>query len=182
MARDPQAKVKFQRLERIYRAIWIAFPLYVGFQIWQVVTLPDRLSELDPALRACLQHLPMVQTFSVGGKVSFWAAFAAELTVYGWLLVLAHRILIRCAAGGVFVPDLVRGLRAIAVIITAWPVVDMALQNILLAVLVELRDMPAFTPLFDLDVTVVGVGMLMLTVTTAMGEAVRLREDADLTI
>lgn len=182
MAQEPLGNRTFRRLERMYRAIWVAFPLYVGFQVWQILTLPDRLAALDPAMKACLENLPMVQTFSPSGQVFYWTLFAIEISVYALLLVLAHRVLRRCAAGHLFFPDLVGALRTIAVIITAWPVVDLVLQNVLLGTLSALGDLPSFTPSLDLDVTVLGVGLLMLTVAAAMAEAVRLREDAELTI
>jgi hypothetical protein len=172
----------FRRLERIYRAIWIAFPIYVAYQVWQVLTLPDRLAGLDPALASCMQHLPIVTSFSVAGMVVYWTAFAIEMGIYAALLVLGHRVLARCAGGRIFVPDLVGSLRAIALIITIMPVFDLVLQNALLGLLAALGDMPFYTPSFDFDVTIFGVGLLMLTVTAAMGRAVAMREDQDLTI
>jgi hypothetical protein len=182
MAKARAEKPRFRLMERLFRLVWVAFPLYVGFQVWQVLTLPNKLANLDPKLAACMQQLPLVPHFSLGGKVVYWIAFTMEMSVYFALLLLAHRVLARAARGQIFIPELASTLKTIALIITLLPLFDLVLQNALLAILAGLGDMPFYSPSFDFDVTIFGVGLLMLTISSAMREAVRLREDADLTI
>lgn len=179
---DPAAPRLFVLADRAFWLIWLGFPVLLWLAVQNVLQTPERLAALAPDQAACLNALPMVTRFSMPGQLAFWAAFAVEFAVYLVLLALAHRVIHRCAEGRVFVAEMIGLLRLIGLIIAIWPLVDLVMSNAAMAVFVALGDVATFQPVFALDLPVVGVGLLLIVMASAMRQAVRLRQDAELTI
>lgn len=172
----------FRRLDRAFWLIWLAFPAVLFAEAVAIRRQDETLAAVAPQAAACLADLPQVDRFSAAGQAVFWSLFAAQALVYALLLGLAHRVIRRCAAGEIFVAEVMRTMRAIGLIITALPIALLALDSAALAALVALGDLHAFSPSLDLDLPTLGAGLLFLTLAAAMRQAMALREDADLTI
>jgi hypothetical protein len=178
----PPSPAAYRLLDRAFWLIWLGFPVMVWLQIRDLRALGDRLAEAPAEARPFLEALPRVDGFSTGGQVVFWTVFAIEFVVYAALLALAHWAIHRCATGRVFVVEMIAALRAIGFIVAGWPLLELVLANLAMLAYTALGDAPRFLPTFVPDFTVLGVGLLIITIAGAMRQAVALREDADLTI
>jgi hypothetical protein len=173
---DAAGLALFRRLDRAFWLIWLAFPVVLGLHVADIGSAGARIAD------ACSADIPSLAGFSTTGRVAFWSVVAVEFAVYAALLALAHGVIRRCARGRVLVAEMIGALQAIALIVALWPVAEFALANLSLAVFAATGDVPGFAPHLALDVTVLGMGLLLLALTAAMRQAVALREDADLTI
>jgi hypothetical protein len=104
------------------------------------------------------------------------------MALFAVLLAMAHAVIHRCATGRVFVAGMIGTLHRIGLLIIAFPVIDLLLQNLTMWVYVRTGDVMTFSPEFALDVPVIGVGLLLITMAAAMRMAVQLHQDAELTI
>jgi Protein of unknown function (DUF2975) len=172
----------FVWMDRAFWLIWLAFPALIWLFVAEIRSAPDRLAELAPEQKACLAELPQLATFSATGRAAFWIGFGAEALFYVVILALGHLVIHRCARGRVLFTEMVGVLQWIGITIAGWPVVDLVLANALGMVLKGTGDVPIFTPTYTLDVPVLGVGLVIITISMAFRQAVRLREDAELTI
>lgn len=169
-------------VDRAFWLIWIAFPLVIWRLVAEIRAGAGGIEGLSQAQRACLDILPQISRFGPAGQSAFWALFGFEFAVYALLLGLAHWVVHRCATGRVLVAEMIGVLRAIGVVITVFPLVNLVLSNAALLIWVRTGDMPSYTPDLALDLPVLGFGLLMLTIAAAMRQAVALRQEADLTI
>ncbi|MFM2388619.1 MAG: hypothetical protein RLZZ437_174 [Pseudomonadota bacterium] len=143
---------------------------------------PAALAALAPEQAACLQGLPQLGMFSQTGQIIFWAGFAFQIAIFAVILALAHQVIHRCATGQVFVDRMISLLQRIGIIIAAFPLLDLVIQNLSAWAYVQTGDLFVFAGSYALDVTVVGVGLLLVTLAAAMQMAVQMHEDAALTI
>ena len=179
---DVKSQRLFMAMDRAFYLIWLGFPLFIWSLVRQVQDGPEQLAALVPGQDLCLQELPQVARFSAAGKAAFWTTFGVEMVIYAVLLALAHQVVHRCAKGRVFVAPMISSLWRIVMIISAFPVIDLILQNLSLWAYAQTGDLPFFLPSFTLDVPVIGVGLLLMTMAMAMRMAVDMHSDAELTI
>lgn len=179
---DAKAARLFTWLDRGFWLIWLGFPVMLWLVVGNILSAADRLTELLPEEAACIARLPQVMNFSALGQGVYWTGFAVTTGMYVVLLALAHRVIHDCAAGRIFMAQMIGSLRSIGWLILLFPVVDLALGNLAMAAYVATGDLPQFLPDFALDVPVMGVGVLMVTMAAAMRLAARLQQDAALTI
>lgn len=179
---DPATQQLFQWLDRAFWLIWLGFPVLIWALVREIEGAPAQLAVLAPEQAACLAELPQVALFSAAGQTVFWLGFAFTMFVFVVLLALAHQVIRRCAAGQVFVAPMITSLRRIGLIIAAFPIVDLALQNASAWAYVQTGDMVAFAGSYALDIPVIGVGLLLVTMAAAMRMAVQMHNDAALTI
>lgn len=179
---DVRSQQLFVWMDRAFWLLWVAFPLLIWLLVTEILAVPDRLAELAPDQAACIAALPQIAGFTSLGQAVFWASIGTEFLVYAILMALAHVVIHRCAVGRVLVAEMIGVLRWVGLIIAGWPVLDLVLANLQGMALRATGDVPIFSASFALDVTVVGVGLVIITISVAMRQAVRLREDADLTI
>jgi hypothetical protein len=182
MNTDVRTERLFVWMDRAFWLIWLAFPVLIWLLVSEVLAMPERLAELAPDLAGCLAALPQLANFSLVGRAAFWLGFSAEFVVYAVILALAHLVIHRCAVGRALFDDMIRVLRWIGIVIAGWSAAEVVLANLLGLALLASGDVPVFEPVFTLDLPVLGVGLLIVALSVAMGHAVRLREDADLTI
>jgi Protein of unknown function (DUF2975) len=182
MSIDARTERLFVWMDRAFWLIWLAFPVLIWLLVSEVLAMPQKLAELSPDLADCLATLPQLANFSPLGRTVFWVGFAAEFAVYAVVLGLAHLVIHRCALGRALFDDMIRVLRWIGIVIAGWSVAEVVLANLLGLAMRASGDVPVFDPVFTLDLPVLGVGLLIVALSLAMGHAVRLREDADLTI
>lgn len=172
----------FRWMDKGFWLIWLAYPAMVAVLALDVTRDPATLEGLSPEQQACVATLPFVGRFSRAGQAVFWAGFAFELALFGVLLALGHRAVRRCARGRVLVGEMIGSLRAIGLAITGWALAKPVVSNLSLWALYNLGDAPWLGPDLVLDAPMLGFGLLTLTMAGAMAQAVRLREEADLTI
>lgn len=177
-----QQHTLFMWLDRAFRAVWLAFPVNVWITVREILGQADLLGELAPDQAACVAAIPFVQNLSPAGKRAFWAYFTLSFAFYAALLAMAHGVVRSCARGVLFVTPLIRLLGWIALVVTLFPVADLLLSNFVQALLFGTGDLPVFLPDPAFDVTVLGVGLRLLTIALAMRQAMQLHRDAELTI
>lgn len=179
---DLAAQRLFRLLDRAFWLIWLGFPVLIWILVRQTLDAPAQLAALAPDQAACLEALPMVAHFSLPGRLAFWGQFGVNMAVYAVLLVLTHQIIHRCATGQVFVATMITALRRIGLVIAVYPLVDLGLTNLAVFVYAQAGDVATWLPDFALDLPVIAVGLLLVTMAAAMRMAVRLHQDAELTI
>jgi len=171
----------FRLLDRLFWLVWLGLP----FMIYMTVRTADgaQLDALfDAADQACMEAAPTLGRMSAAGRSIWWTALIVQYSIYAVLLFLAHRMIHRFAGGRILVTETLGGLRGVALIITAYPFYDLVSRNLLTFGLATTGDLKAFLPDPGIDVTVLGVGLLILTLVAALRHAVTLQQDADLTI
>jgi hypothetical protein len=180
--KEHESQRLFVWLDRAFLLIWLGFLAFVWMLVREVLDAPKALATLAPEQAACLQGLPQLSAFSQTGQIIFWAGFAFQIAIFALILALAHQVIHRCATGQVFVDKMISSLQRIGIIIAAFPVLDLVIQNLSAWAYVQTGDLIAFSGSYALDVTVVGVGLLLVTLAAAMQMAVQMHEDAALTI
>jgi hypothetical protein len=179
---DPKTQQLFLWINRTFWLIWFGFFVLVWVLVRDVLDAPAELAALAPAQAACLEALPLVTRFSLAGRWVFWGGFAVTMAFYAVLLLMAHQVIYRCATGRVFVAPMITSLRRMGIVIAIWPLVDLLITNLSAWAYVKTGDMIAFSGSFALDVPVMGVGLLLVTMAAAMKMAVKMHQDASLTI
>ncbi|MGL6208213.1 MAG: hypothetical protein ACRC14_00080 [Paracoccaceae bacterium] len=179
---DSKTLALFQTLDRAFWLVWIGFLALIPMLVRQVLNQPAELAALAPDQAACLAELPQVALFSTAGQAAFWTGFAIEMAIYALLLALAHQVIRRCAKGDVFVAPMITSLRRIGWIIALFPVVDLLILNLQAWAYVATGDMKVFAGTYAPDIPVLAVGLLLVTMASAMKMAVALHRDAELTI
>jgi hypothetical protein len=180
--REAGAERLFVWLDRGFWLIWAAFPLLIWAIVQGTLTAPDQLAAQLPDQAACIATLPNIRTLHPMAQWVFWGTFAVEFAIYAVLLAHAHLVIRRCARGQVFVGAMIAILRRIGMIITLFPLLDLALGNLTAWTLFATGDVAVYQPSFALDVPVLGVGLLLLAIAHAMRQGVALQRDAALTI
>lgn len=179
---DLAAQRLFLVLDRAFWLIWLGFPMLIWLLVHQILDAPAQLAVLAPDQAACLEGLPMVSNFSAVSQTAFWGQFAVEMTVYAVLLWLAHRVIHRCATGQVFVAAMIATLRRIGLVIAIYPLVELVLSNLTLITYTLAGDLAIYLPDYALNLPVIAVGLLLITMASAMRMAVHLHREAELTI
>jgi hypothetical protein len=179
---DPKTQQFFNWLDWAFWLIWLGFLALIWQLVREVQNSPATLAALAPDQAACIAALPQPALFSPAGKSVFWGGFAVEMAIYAVLLVMAHQVIHRCATGQIFVAPMITTLRRIGLMIAAFPVIDLLIQNISAWAYVQTGDMVAFSGAYALNIPILGVGLLLVTMAAAMRIAVQMHEDAELTI
>jgi hypothetical protein len=179
---DPTTHRLFYWLDRAFWLIWLGYPVFIWLLVQSVLDAPAQLLALAPDQAACLGELPLPTTFSATGQWVFWGGFAVQMALFALLLAMAHAVIHRCATGRVFVAGMISTLHRIGLLIIAFPVIDLLLQNLSMWVYVQTGDAMSFSADLALDVPVIGVGLMLITIAAAMRMAVQLHHDAELTI
>jgi hypothetical protein len=179
---DPATQRLFYWLDRAFWLIWFGFLALIWVLVREVRNSPADLAALAPDQAACLAALPQPAAFSAAGQAVFWGGFAIEMAIYAVLLFLAHQVVHRCATGQIFVAAMITTLRRIGLMIAAFPVIDLLIQNVSAWAYVRTGDMIIFSGTYALNIPVLAVGLLLVTMAVAMRMAVQLHQDAELTI
>ncbi len=179
---DQNTRRLFQWLDRGFWLIWLGFPVLIWLLVGSVLRGPEDLAALAPEQALCLAELPQLAHFSATGKWVFWSIFAIEMAMYAVLLAMAHWVIHLCSRGQVFVASIIKILRRIGIVLAVFPVVDLVLGNLAMQTYVATGDVPVFLPNYALDLPMLGFGLLLITMAAAMQMALRLHQDAELTI
>jgi hypothetical protein len=172
----------FTWLDRGFWLIWAGFPFLVWSVVHDTLTVSAQLAAQLPNQAACIARLPNVLSLHPLSQLVFWGGFAVANLVYVVLLAHAPLVIHRCARGQVLVDPIIGILQWIGMIIAGFPVLDLALRNLLDWTLNLTGDTAVFQPSFALELPVLGVGLLLLAISHAMRQAVALQRDAALTV
>jgi hypothetical protein len=180
--RDPKAETVFTWLDRGFWLIWLGFPVLVWTIVQGILAAPAQLAAQLPDQADCIAALPNVATLGPLAGWAFWGGFAVEMAAYALVLGLAHSVIHRCAMGRIFVDGMIRTLKRIGAIIALFPVLDLILGNLTAWALYVGGDVAVYQASVALDLPVLAVGLLLVAMAYAMRQAVRLQQDAALTI
>lgn len=175
-------KTVFLWLDRMFWLVWALFltTLWISFQsLYDTSAVRELMRDADPS---CLQAIPQFPAFSNLGKTVFLAYLALSFCCYGVLLALAHITIRRCAQGTILLETSLQIFGWMGMIILLWPIVDLALENILPYVLLALGDVKVVVASYIFDIATFGFGLLMLTMKQVLAYAIELKRDSDLTI
>jgi Protein of unknown function (DUF2975) len=179
MEKSIDAAKIYRVLDRLFWLIWIGFPVIIWLTYRAVLDQSALRAELPPS---CADAAPQVANFSGAGKTVVAAYFIGQFLFYGILLALAHVTIHRFAKGEVFVSNTLRFLTQLGILVALWPFFDLAASNLLAYGIKATGDMKSFTPNFVFDVGPFGVGLLILTIRSALGRAIQMKQENDLTI
>lgn len=178
----PASSRLFSWISRGFWLLWLAFPVFIWLSIAAVTGQPDELAAMVPGQAECVEQLPQVVNFTPAGQMVYWADFAIHLLFFAGVLAVAHRVILSCARGEMFVAPLIRRLRLIGITISLFPPVSLLLSNLSMAAYVATGDLPSFIPDYALDLPTLGIGLLLIAISLAMRQAMQLQQEADLTI
>jgi hypothetical protein len=123
-----------------------------------------------------------VATLPTWGRTLYWIFYFSDFVVYAIGLALGHWVIHRAARGRLFAADIRAAVRLLGWILVIWPLIGLGLNNLINLAFAERPGADPFTPTFIPDVVVFGFGLFLLAIAAALAEAIRLRQDADLTI
>jgi hypothetical protein len=167
----------FRRLDRLFWVVWLTLPLMI---LETAGISPVDLLRGDWAPASWLTDL--VATLPTWGRTLYWIFYFSDFVVYAIGLALGHWVIHRAARGRLFAADIRAAVRLLGWILVIWPLIGLGLNNLINLAFAERPGADPFTPTFIPDVVLFGFGLFLLAIAAALAEAIRLRQDADLTI
>lgn len=175
MSEDKSLKL-FKRINLIFWGIWLLIPFYIAAStyFWDQTVIFSGLGE------GCTEAASRV--LSEKGKIAALLFFTFDTMLYLILFALMHVMVNDCAKGRVFIGKSVSTMGYIAVLIIIWPFLNIVTFNLTKYFLFSIGDLPAFKPEYSIDVVMIGAGFFFLMLRFVLLHALKLHEDAKLTI
>ncbi len=172
----------FTILDRLFWIVWLLFPVFMWLVVQGALTESATIADISRVSAVCADLIPQVRNFSLGGKAVVFTYVALAFLIYGVLLAIAHVTIHRFATGQVFVANTLRALGLLGLIVVIWPFFDLAAANLVNYGILLTGDVKTFEPMTIFDVGPLGVGLLILTIRTALQHAIVMKQEQDLTI
>jgi hypothetical protein len=170
---------QFIIFDRIFWAIWLAFPVTIWLT-YNAVMVDSAFMAVIP--ESCRSTLPIVSKFSTVGKMAVASFFLWQFALYVIVIAMAHRTIRRCMRGDVLVDDILRTLGFIGAVIVSWVFIQVLVANIMKYVIFLTGDVPLFEPEYGFDVGLPALGILILAMRAVIAHAIEIKRDQDLTI
>lgn len=172
----------FQTLNHAFWVLWIALPVMLGSVIWMLNDPAAFIQALTPDQAKCVDIIPKPASFSLMGKLLFWALVAFSFSFYVVLLAMFHGMVRRFAQGHIFVSETLANMQWIGAIMIAYPFAEMLLNNIVNHALLRLGDSTMYTTSYMVDIGPIAVGVFLIALKLVIERAMSLKSENDLTI
>jgi hypothetical protein len=169
----------YKLLDQFFWLLWAALPVFLWLNYRAALDVSGLQAEL-PA--SCADLVSQAADFSSSGKAVLAGYFLADGLVYATLLALAHVTIHRFAMGQVFVSNTLRFLTQLGAVLILWPLFTFISSNALGYGIMATGDAKSFAPSLAFDIGPLAIGLLILTVRSALEHAISLKQDQDLTI
>jgi hypothetical protein len=175
MNEDKSLKL-FNHINLIFWGIWLLIPFYIAAStyFWDQTVIFSGLGD------GCTETAN--KTLSEKGKIGAVLFFTFDTLLYIILFAFMHVMVNDCAKGRIFIRKSVSIMGYIAGLIIVWPFLTVATFNLTKYFLYSIGDLPEFKPEYTIDVVMIGAGFFFLMLRFVLLHALKLHEDAKLTI
>ncbi len=165
----------FKWLDAVFWMIWLLAP----FLIWQAFQAiwahPYSYQQYDVGP-------PNVAAYSALGKLLVVLASGLGMVQEVATLVLMHRLVRQFQRGDMLIAATLRTMKYIAWIAMIMPVIEILFYNLNTYWLYRLGDIPAWQPLYTINVMMLALGLFLYALYMLIQHAIALQKDADLTV
>lgn len=165
----------FKWLDAVFWIIWMLAP----FLIWQafqaIWSHPYSYQQYDVGP-------PNVEVYSALGKLLVALASGLGMVQEIATLVLMHRLVRQFQRGDMLIAATLRTMKYIAWIAMIMPVIEILFYNLNTYWLYRLGDIPAWQPLYTINVMMLALGLFLYALHLLIQHAIALQKDADLTV
>ena len=172
---DNSSKI-FQKLDRAFWVVWSAFPFFLGYGVYYVVTDGFFSSKTDPS-----KNFP-IMNFSVMGKLLASSYIGLNIILYILLFLFIHTLINHFRRGNIFVRNTLTYMHRIAWLLLAWPFIEIMQYNLVAFSLDCLGDVPNWEPSYCIDLTFIALGLVILALRLVMFHAIKLHKDMQYTV
>jgi hypothetical protein len=179
MAAGSNGLNQFIIFDRIFWAIWLAFPVTIWLEYKRELTDTPLIGVVT---ESCSSALPVVSDFSTKGKIAVVGFLLLQFVLCAAMFWLAHRTIRRCMRGDVLVADILRTLGFIGAVVFSWPFIQLLVANGMKYTVLLTGDVKIFAPEYAFDVGLPALGILILAMRAVIAYAIEVKQDQDLTI
>lgn len=166
----------FKRIERGFWLLWALAPILLALSVHYTWSYPYSL-----ALDGNGRTIP-VSAFSFPGQLLVAIDLFINTGICIALVVSMHR-LVRCfARGDMLISATLQTMNTIAWLLLAYAILGVPLYNLNLYLLYRWGDIPAWHPVYFIDVMGLAFALTLFALRTLIRHAIRLKEDVDLTV
>jgi hypothetical protein len=169
-------RLVFKRIERGFWLLWAIAPILVLLLVHYMWN-----SAYAPSIDGKVGTIP-VSKFSFNGQLLVAIDFFINAGICITLVVWMHR-LVRCfARGEMLISATLRTINYIAWLMLLYSLMPFPLYNLNLYLLYSWGDLPAWHPVYFIDVMSLAFALTLFALRTLINHAIRLQEDVDLTV
>jgi hypothetical protein len=165
----------FKWLDAMFWGIWLLMPFIIWQDVNPIWSLPYSYEEYNVGP-------PNVAAYSTQGKVLVYLATGLDSLFDLLILSLMHRLVRQFKRGELLIETTLCTMKYMACICITMPVVEILFYNLNGYLLYRLGDIPAWQPLYALQVMLVALGLFLFALQMLIQHAVALQKDVDLTV
>ena len=165
-----------QRLERCFWGLWALAPFLLCLAIYYTWSYPYVVGK-DVDMQKTI-----VSSFSFGGQLLVGVEMLIHIGLYVTLVMLMHSLVRRFMHGQMLILATLNTIKSIAWLLLAYALITLPLYNFNMYLLSRRGDLPAWEPVYFIDVMSLALALTLFALHTLIRHAIRLREDVDLTV
>jgi hypothetical protein len=166
----------FEHINLFFWGIWLLIPFYIAASsyFWDQAIIYSGLEN------GCTEAVNKI--LSTNGKIAAMLFFIFDTMLYLILFALMHFMVNNCAKGRIFIGQSILIMGYIASLIIIWPFLHTLTFNLTKYYLFSIGDLANFNPDYTIDVVMVGAGFFFLVLRFILVHAMKMHEDAKLTV
>ena len=175
MDEDKSLKL-FRRINLIFWGIWLVIPFMIAAStfFWDQTVIFSGLEN------GCTEAAS--KALSEKGKIVATLFFTLDTVLCLILFALMHLMVNDCAKGRLFIDRSISIMGYIAALVIVWPFLNTITFNMTTYYLFSIGDLAEFKPEYSVDVVMIGAGFFFLVLRFVLLHALKLHEDAKLTV
>ena len=171
-----EEQLVFKKIERGFWLLWAIAPILLVLSVHYTWSYPYALM-----MEGDGRTLP-VSSFSFRGQLLVAVELLMNIGICIALVVCMHR-LVRCfARGEMLIVATLRTMHMIARLMLVYALMGISLYNLNLYLLYRWGDLPAWQPVYFIDVMALAFALTLFALRALIRYAIRLKEDVDLTV
>jgi hypothetical protein len=166
----------FKVINLLFWAIWVAIPFCIAAStdFW------DKAIVFSGIESGCTEAA--TKELSDAGKTAAFLFFVFDTLVYLILFGLMHIMVRDCAKGRLFINRSISIMGYIAAVVFVWPFLTLITFNLARYYLVTTGDLPIFKAEYQLEPIMIGAGLFFFVLRLVLQHALKMHEDAKLTV
>jgi hypothetical protein len=171
-----EEQLVFKRIERGFWLLWALAPILLALSVHYLWSYPYSLVvDVDG------RTIP-VSAFSFRGQLLVAMELFVNAGICIAVVVCMHR-LVRCfVRGDMLISATLQTMNTIAWLLLAYAILGIPLYNLNVYLLYRWGDLPAWQPVYFIDVMGLAFALTLFALRTLIRHAIRLKEDVDLTV
>jgi hypothetical protein len=175
MDEDKSLKL-FKIINLIFWGIWLLTPCFIAASTY----FWDQTIIFSGIENGCTEAAN--KELSQEGKIAAMMFFIFDTMLYLILFALMHYMVNDCAKGRIFIGRSISIMGYIAALVIVWPFLTTVTFNLTRYYLFFIGDLVEFKPEYSVDVLMIGAGFFFLVLRFVFLHALKLNEEAKLTV